>query len=219
MSGTSRPTAPSRGFNPFLSVDSEVLAQIAIDCLPTVPPLAVKLKRVYLAGPEVFREDADAAFSALDKLCHAHGLQGVRPSSGSDCGEPAGSLVLAQHIYRINVALINSCDAVLANVAPFRNALEPDSGTVFEVGYAAAKGVPVACVVAPPAATYRERVAAVCGERPGEQGAVFDQQYGFMIEPFEHPLNLMLSCSTATFYDASEALKHLANLLASAKQE
>ena len=45
----------------------------------------------------------------------------------------------AEGIYRANIGLIAEADALLANLNPFRGS-EPDSGTVFEIGYAIALG-------------------------------------------------------------------------------
>jgi nucleoside 2-deoxyribosyltransferase len=49
---------------------------------------------------------------------------------------------LAKHIFTSNVAKLSEADGVIANFAPFRGH-EPDSGTVFEVGFAIARGIPV----------------------------------------------------------------------------
>ena len=49
---------------------------------------------------------------------------------------------MAEHIFTSNVAKLSEADGVIANLAPFRGH-EPDSGTVFEVGYAIARGIPV----------------------------------------------------------------------------
>ena len=54
---------------------------------------------------------------------------------------------IARHIYVSNVDLIRNCDAVLANMTPFRGDIEPDSGTVFEVGMAIAMGVMMAAAL------------------------------------------------------------------------
>lgn len=41
-----------------------------------------------------------------------------------------------------NIARLDSADGVIANLRDFRGT-EPDAGTVFEVGYAHARGIPV----------------------------------------------------------------------------
>ncbi len=86
----------------------------------------------------------------------------------------------------MNVAMIQRCSAVLANLNVFRG-LEPDSGTAFEVGMAVALNKPV-WVYFEPVASLRELVA--------HDGNGLDQN-GFTVEDFELPRNLMLACSWA----------------------
>ncbi|WP_240204909.1 nucleoside 2-deoxyribosyltransferase [Variovorax sp. PDNC026] len=97
--------------------------------------------RVYLAGPDVFRRDAAWHFATLAALCDGLGLQAIAPSDGlvpMDTPEPE----IAQRIYEVNMGLLQQAEGVIANLVPFRG-IEPDSGTVFEVGVAVARGVPV----------------------------------------------------------------------------
>ncbi len=92
--------------------------------------------RVYLAGPDVFRPDAEQHFAMLAAVCEKHGLEALSPFCLSV------DITSAQAIYEANMAKLKAADGVVANLAPFRGE-EPDSGTVFEVGVAAARGVPV----------------------------------------------------------------------------
>jgi nucleoside 2-deoxyribosyltransferase len=55
----------------------------------------------------------------------------------------ASGAELAQRIDAGKLALIRRCDAVVANLRPCRGQVEPDSGTVFEVGVAIALGEPL----------------------------------------------------------------------------
>jgi nucleoside 2-deoxyribosyltransferase len=93
--------------------------------------------RVYLAGPDVFRPDAEQHFAMLAAVCDKLGLEALSPFDSS-----IGAHTPPRAIYDANMAMLRSADGVVANLAPFRGA-EPDSGTVFEVGVAAALGVPV----------------------------------------------------------------------------
>ncbi|MNX93894.1 Nucleoside 2-deoxyribosyltransferase [compost metagenome] len=93
--------------------------------------------RVYLAGPDVFRPDAAQHFAALKAICDTLGLEALSPFDVSVTPETS-----PHAIYSNNMALLRSAQGVVANLAPFRGA-EPDSGTAFEVGVAAALGVPV----------------------------------------------------------------------------
>ena len=92
-------------------------------------------RRAYLAGPDVFLSDAVAVGSRKKELCGRYGLSGHFPLDNDLPPQ-------AMPIYRANVALIRSCDLVIANLTPFRGP-SADAGTVFEVGYAAALGLPV----------------------------------------------------------------------------
>ena len=171
------------------------------------------MKKIYLAGPDVFFRNATAHFDALQARCAALGLLGVRPSDGGlSQGAQGSGDEIAQRIYAANVALIRDCDAVLANLMPFRNPLEPDSGTVFEVGMAVALGKPVAGFVHDLGLAYEDKVARVCGLQRDATGLAWDVSHGFMIEAFGQPMNLMLSRSTALFGNAEAALAHLAAL-------
>lgn len=168
------------------------------------------MKKVYLAGPDVFFPQASEHFDRLEALCLQHGLQGLRPSDG---GLPHSQHLppaeVARRIFSANISLIRSCDAVLANLQPFRNGLEPDSGTAFEVGFASALGLPIASLV-PSLSPVEERVLRECGlAYRTATGAGFDARFGMLIEEFGQPLNLMLSCSSEVFDTTEAALAYL----------
>lgn len=91
-------------------------------------------KRIYLAGPEVFRLDAQLEGYRLKALCEAHGLHGHFPLD-----EEAGG---AEGIYEACIAGVQAADAVVANISPFRGP-HMDPGTAFEIGFAVALGKPV----------------------------------------------------------------------------
>jgi nucleoside 2-deoxyribosyltransferase len=97
--------------------------------------------RVYLAGPDVFRADAEAFGARLKAVCARHGLEGVFPLDPLAAGDdPAwAGLPLAQAIARRNEAHIAGCAALIANLTPFRGP-SADAGTVFEIGFARALG-------------------------------------------------------------------------------
>lgn len=173
------------------------------------------MKRIYLAGPDVFFHAASLHFDELEARCAAHGLQGLRPSDGGLSQGAGGSGDdVAERIYRSNLDLIRSCDALLANLMPFRNPLEPDSGTVFELGMAVALGKPVAGFVADSTKRYEHKVAHHCGLQRAPDGSAWDQVFGFMIEEFAQPMNLMLARATPLFETFDDALSDLARRLA-----
>ena len=101
----------------------------------------VRIHRLYLAGPDVFRPDAAEHGRRLVALCADYGFAGVFPLADT-LPELASPPAVAAHIWRANIAHIEACDAVVANLDFFRGP-EPDSGTCFEIGYAVARGKPV----------------------------------------------------------------------------
>jgi nucleoside 2-deoxyribosyltransferase len=86
---------------------------------------------VYLAGPDVFLPEPRAAGDTLKGICRDAGLDPFFPLDAE--------LTEAQEIAAANEALIRRCDAVLANLTPFRGP-SADPGTVYEIGYARALG-------------------------------------------------------------------------------
>src|SRR5689334_21135258 len=115
----------------------------------------LSIQRLYLAGPDVFRPDAAAHGRKLVAQCAEFGFTGVFPLDESLAGEPHE---LAERIYAANIAHIESCDAVLANMQFFRGP-EPYSGTCFEVGYAVTRGKLVIGYL-PEQGSYAERIRA-----------------------------------------------------------
>lgn len=147
--------------------------------------------RIYLAGPEVFLRDAVAIGAAKKAVCVRHGLAGCFPLDNAlDLGamspREAGLAISAA-----NEALMRTCDAVIANITPFRGP-GMDPGTAFEIGFMRALGRPLFCYTASDL-LHAERAARWAGaavrERPGE--GVEDAD-GLLIENFGMVENLMI---------------------------
>lgn len=99
-------------------------------------------RRAYLAGPDVFLDDARAVGAAKVALCARYGFDGVFPlDAGLDLAglEPFAA---GLRISAANEALMRSCDLAVAHLTPFRGP-SADAGTVFEVGFMRALGRPV----------------------------------------------------------------------------
>lgn len=94
-------------------------------------------QKIYLAGPDVFLPNAKEHGKYLKKLCKSYGFEGFFPLDNIITGQNA--LEIATKIRDANKAMIVNCDVVIANLSPFRGP-EPDSGTVWEVGFAEALG-------------------------------------------------------------------------------
>lgn len=140
-------------------------------------------RRIYLAGFDVFRVDAVEYGRRLQQLCADRGFEGVYPLDAvvPPGLSPAGR---ATWIYRANLDAIRRADIVMANVADFRGAGEPDSDTAFEIGFAAALGKPVWAYRAD-LTTLRERV-------PSKPFADVCER-GYLVEDFGLCVNLMLA--------------------------
>ncbi len=119
-------------------------------------------KRIYLAGPEVFLLNAKEVGEQKKKLCQKHGFTGVFPIDIEVKAEGKSPRQVGLEISRINEELIKSCDAVIANLTPFRG-ISADVGTVFEVGFAHALGKTVLSYTNV-AATFTERTSEELGD-------------------------------------------------------
>jgi nucleoside 2-deoxyribosyltransferase len=153
--------------------------------------------RVYLAGPDVFLPNPLARAAALKAICVRHGLAGVFPLDDLAAGDPPAwsALPEAFRIARRNEAHIAGCDALVANLTPFRGP-SADAGTVFELGFLRALGRPVfgwSNAAAPFAARTRAAVAATA-----HPDGTWRDAEGMLVEDFA-PLsdNLMIDGAIA----------------------
>lgn len=170
--------------------------------------------RVYLAGPDVFFPDSRSIFSELKAHCERIGLIGIEPFDGGVGSDFNGSDdERAQRIYEGNIQLIREADGVIANLVNFRGH-EPDSGTVFEVGFAVALGKPVV-VYGVDQGTYTDRVSAAIPCARDAAGVMRETVSGAMVEGLGQRLNLMLTRSALIEPSAEAALEQLAILFGS----
>lgn len=154
--------------------------------------VTISMKKVYLAGWEVFKPNAAEEGRRLKALCEQYGFRGLYPLD-NECSDP-------REIYEGNLALINEADYVIANVNAFRGS-EPDSGTAFEIGYAVAAG---------------KQVAAYLSETRPMIEWVVDKD-GYSVEDFGYPVNLMIAMGASLVTgDAEDALKYLRSKTADA---
>ncbi len=94
------------------------------------------MKKIYLAGPDVFTPDAVAVGAELKRLAAEYGFIGLFPLDNKIPPQQTPQQT-AGVIMEANLKLLRTADIIMANLNPFRGS-EPDSGTVFEVGYGVA---------------------------------------------------------------------------------
>lgn len=143
--------------------------------------------RVYLAGPDVFFANPKEHGAYLKKRCADAGLVGVFPLD-AEIVPSSAKRETARRIFDANVGLIRSCQAVLANMTPFRGP-SADVGTAWEMGYAAALSLKVVAYTEDPR-MYAARV----------------EQDGYEVESFDLRDNLMLACGAEVYFGLEAAL-------------
>ena len=99
--------------------------------------------QAYLAGPEVFLPNARAHALRKIEICARYGIAGRTPLN-QDIERPAGMSdeEFAFAIFRKDVAMMEACDIVIANLTPFRGP-SADSGTLVELGWFLGRGRPI----------------------------------------------------------------------------
>ncbi|HTH58849.1 MAG TPA: nucleoside 2-deoxyribosyltransferase [Paraburkholderia sp.] len=153
--------------------------------------------RVYLAGFDVFRKDALEYGARLRVWCDDYGFDGVYPLDAEAPHDLEGPRKAAW-IYRTNVHAIRRADIVMANVDDFRGPGEPDSGTAFEIGFAAALGKEIWAYTTDEG-TLVERVPSESA--PGGRLCA----RGFVVEDFGLAKNLMIACAARIVHGDARA--------------
>ena len=144
--------------------------------------------RVYLAGPNVFMSEPVLRGEVYKKYASKLGLVGLYPMDNEvdfSADDPG------RIIYEGNKQMLESADVVLANLSDFRGH-DPDAGTVWEVAYAVAKGIPVIAYTASEH-TLKDRMV-LAGQAECIDGVWYDSS-GRRIENFGNKVNLMLQYS------------------------
>jgi nucleoside 2-deoxyribosyltransferase len=142
--------------------------------------------KIYLAGPDVFLPDAVEIGRRKADICARHGLTGLYPLDNA-VDLSAGNASLA--IFKGNEAMMDSADAIIANLTPFRGP-GADAGTVYELGYMAGRGKICLAYSNDPTA-YRDRVARIYDVTTSADGRLVDPE-GLTVEHFGWPDNLMM---------------------------
>jgi nucleoside 2-deoxyribosyltransferase len=141
--------------------------------------------KIYLAGPDVFLPDALEIGRRKAAVCASFGLIGLYPLDNTiDLASHTASL----DIFRGNEAMMESADAVIANLTPFRGP-GADAGTVYELGYMAGRGK-LCLGYSNDASIYAERARRFTEVR-SKDGWLVDSE-GLTVEDFGLSDNLMM---------------------------
>ena len=140
--------------------------------------------KAYLAGPDVFLPDAVAHARRKVAICARHGIEGLSPLN-EDVSSLQGMTdeEAWTTIYRKDIAMMEACGLVIANLTPFRG-VSADSGTLIEVGWFLGRGLPVF--------GYSNSAAGFAGRSRAYLAVVPDPMPGLAVEGFGLPDNLMI---------------------------
>jgi nucleoside 2-deoxyribosyltransferase len=159
-----------------------------------------RITSLYLSGPDLWFPDAEAHARKKHELCAQAGFVGVSSFDGV-LVETSPSEAMAREIYADSIARLRQCDALVANLTPWRGP-SCDPGTAFEAGFAAALGKPVFAylnVSDEDEADHRARVEALFGAARDPDGR-FRDHLGCEVEDFGLPENLMLWAEARRFF-------------------
>ncbi|WP_072679732.1 nucleoside 2-deoxyribosyltransferase [Arcobacter sp. LA11] len=166
------------------------------------------MKKIYIAGPDVFEMDSIEIGQRYVELCKDYGFIGLYPLDNVIDFNQAKQKI-AKDIFEANKNLIDECDLVVANLNSFRGK-ESDSGTIWECGYASALGKKVYGYLFRET-TYLEQFHE---DEILAHGDTYCDLNGKMIEDFNHPVNLMIACSVEDIVigDFEKVLKKISNI-------
>jgi nucleoside 2-deoxyribosyltransferase len=159
-----------------------------------------RISSIFLSGPDLWFPDAADHARRKREACEAAGYAGVSPFDGV-LTETEPSEAMAREIYADNITRLKACDALIANLTPWRGP-SCDPGTAFEMGYASALKMPVFAymnVSDEEDADHRSRVEMLAGARLEDDGTIRDDN-GCLIEDFGLPENLMLWAEARRFF-------------------
>jgi len=158
-------------------------------------------RRIYIAGPHLFYPDYEVFSNFISQKCSKTQITPVFPADDQ--------VLTSQDIYTRNLNLICQCDGVIADLNPFRSEIEPDCGTAFECGVAAALGKPIVGVVEDQRSLLNKMQASSLG--CNELDGIYRSDDGDHIENFDLPLNLMLFHAVETIVDTMNQAIHYFN--------
>jgi nucleoside 2-deoxyribosyltransferase len=146
--------------------------------------------KIYTAGPEVFLPNAREIMDKKTALCRQYGFEAICPGDldipPSDTKKGFG---LA--ISRVDEEMMDSADAIIANLTPFRG-IAADVGTCFELGYMCAQRKLVAAYTNIAECHYERTLAYYGGKITEDADGYKRGPDGLSLEDFEMIDNLMM---------------------------
>jgi nucleoside 2-deoxyribosyltransferase len=159
-----------------------------------------RIRSVYLSGPAVHLETAQAVLLQCRRLCEAAGYQALTQTP-DQLMEREPSEAMAREIYAERASRMRQADAGVIDFTPFRGP-HCDPSAAFEAGFLAGLGKPVFGYLNVPSEDEAElcaRVAVYVGAEPDEEGVWRDLQ-GSTVEDFGLPESLMIWAEARRFF-------------------
>lgn len=100
------------------------------------------VKKVYLAGPEVFAPNAKELGAWKTEICTRYGLAGVFPSHVVNLDPAMPRPAQGLHIFDVLERTMRACDGAIVNMTPFHGP-SADVGTAYEMGFMTALRLPL----------------------------------------------------------------------------
>ena len=143
------------------------------------------MTKIYLAGPDVFLPKPLEMGRRKKEICARYGLTGLFPLDNKI--DPAAKDASLE-IFRSCETLMKEADAIIANLTPFRGP-SADTGTIYELGYMAARGKLCLGYSNDPA-LYADRVARFTDVERYDDRLIDAEK--LTVEDFSLPDNLMM---------------------------
>jgi len=165
------------------------------------------MKKIYIAGPDVFLKNAIEDLNQKKMLCEKNNFIGMIPFDANVDFSQSNSKI-RKDIYEANIKMIQDTDIVIANMNNFRHN-EQDSGTIFEIGYAVALKKKV-YIYSSDFRTVIEKTTQCDNKSYIEDGQHYDNN-DMLIEGFDAKFNIMINESVdfihGTFEDVIDIIK------------
>lgn len=167
----------------------------------------MKLKKIYIAGPDVFLKNSLQDLNEKKNYCNKNGFIGMIPFD-ANVDFTKSNENIRKDIYEANIKMIQECDIVIANMNNFRHN-EQDAGTIFEIGYGVALGKKT-YIYSLDTRTVIEKTIEVDKDYYIEESLYYDKN-DMLIEGFDAKFNIMINESAqlvhGSFEDVVDVIK------------